>query len=327
MTRPRVPRRVVVAVALATVGLCIVVFGAVAVRGAMLDRSDTASGPTGGLRRSDTSTSAATSAPDVNPPPTPPPTTTTPTTTTPTTTTTPPPPAPSSSAPTAAPAPAPGGALAGAVIVVDPGHNGANGSHGSEINRQVDAGGFRKACNTTGTAGGDYSEARFNWETAQLLVAELRARGATVITTRDSNDGWGPCVDERGLTAARAHAALLISIHADGSSAGNHGFHVISPTRVSGYTKASVEPSRRLATHVRDALVGAGFSPSNYIGSGGLDQRGDLGTLNRAGVPAVIVECGNMRNAADLAQLRSPDAQSRLARAFADAAAVFVDAG
>ena len=41
----------------------------------------------------------------------------------------------------------------------------------------------------------------------------------------------------------------------------------------------------------------------------------------------MIVECGNMRNAADLAQLRSPDAQSRLARAFADAAAVFVDAG
>lgn len=213
------------------------------------------------------------------------------------------------------------------VIVVDPGHNGANGSHGSEINRQVDAGGFRKACNTTGTAGGDYSEARFNWETAQLLVAELRARGATVITTRDSNDSWGPCVDERGLTAARAHAALLISIHADGSSAGNHGFHVISPTRVSGYTEATVEPSRRLATHVRDALVGAGFSPSNYVGSGGLDQRGDLGTLNRAGVPAVIVECGNMRNAADLAELRSPDGRSRLARAFADAAAAFAGTG
>jgi N-acetylmuramoyl-L-alanine amidase len=45
--------------------------------------------------------------------------------------------------------------LAGKTIAVDPGHNGANWSHPEEINRLVDAGGFRKACDTTGASTDD----------------------------------------------------------------------------------------------------------------------------------------------------------------------------
>jgi N-acetylmuramoyl-L-alanine amidase len=180
-----------------------------------------------------------------------------------------------------------------------------------------------KDCNTTGTAAGSYSEAQFNWEVAQKVVAKLRAAGATVLLTRDSNDGWGPCIDQRGLLATNNHADLLLSIHADGSTSGHHGFHVIHPGLIPGYTDATVGPSARLATAVRDSLVSAGFSTSNYVGSAGLDQRKDLGTLNRAGVPAVIVESGNMANAADIAMLRSADGQSRLADAFLAAIASF----
>ena len=40
--------------------------------------------------------------------------------------------------------------LAGMTVVLDPGHNRDNGQYPAEINRQVDAGGFPKACNTTG---------------------------------------------------------------------------------------------------------------------------------------------------------------------------------
>jgi len=210
------------------------------------------------------------------------------------------------------------------VIVVDPGHNGANGSHASEINRPVDAGGFQKACNTTGTADGGYAEAEFTWDVALRLKSTLEAAGAKVVLTRPDNAGWGPCVDQRGLTAQRNGADLMISIHADGSGAGSHGFHVIRPGPIPGYTDGIVESSAVLATDVRDALVSQGFTPSNYTGSAGLVQRTDLGTLNRAGVPVAMVESGNMRNAADLATLRSPDGQQRLATALAVGATNFL---
>jgi len=221
---------------------------------------------------------------------------------------------------TAAPTRSPGG-LAGKVVVVDPGHNGRNGANPSIINALVDAGGFKKACNTTGTAGPNgYSEALFNWQTSQLLVAELRAAGATVVMTRSSNDGVGPCVDVRGQTAATSNADVLVSIHADGSATSNHGFHVIYPPVVPGYIETSAPASERIAQAVRDAQVTAGLSTSTYIGTGGLSKRSDLGTLNRTGDrPAIIIECGNMKNAADLAFLQSSAGQTTIARALVTA--------
>ena len=232
-------------------------------------------------------------------------------------------PAPAVTAP--APAPAPGsGSLRGIVIVVDPGHNGANGSHTTEINRPVDAGGFTKPCNTTGTAGGSYAESTFTWEVAQRLAPALTALGATVVLTRTDNTGWGPCVDVRGRTAVDHHADLLLSIHADGAAASGHGFHVIHPTPLAGYTAASASASAALAARLRDALVAQGFTPSTYLGRDGLDERGDLGTLNRAEVPAVMLEAGNMRNSADLATLKSADGQARIVDAMVAATTGFV---
>ena len=101
------------------------------------------------------------------------------------------------------PGPAWDRSLAGAVIVVDPGHNGGNAAHASEIAKAVDAGGFEKPCNTVGasTAAG-YPEAAFTWDVALRTRALLEAAGATVILTRSDNEGWGPCVDQRGRAAA-----------------------------------------------------------------------------------------------------------------------------
>jgi N-acetylmuramoyl-L-alanine amidase len=210
------------------------------------------------------------------------------------------------------------------VIVIDPGHNGANGDHPEEINRQVDAGGFQKACNTTGTATNDgVTESSINWSVAQLLRDRLEAEGARVILTRDSDDGVGPCIDERGRAAAEAHADALVSVHADGAPAGASGFHVIHPGLRPGYTDDTVGPSAELAAGVRDALVAGGFTPSTYVGEDGLDERDDLGTLNLARVPAVMVEAGNLRNDGDAETLTSEDGQSRLAEALASAALAF----
>lgn len=211
------------------------------------------------------------------------------------------------------------GVRSGATVVIDPGHNGNNWRHTREINRPVDAGGFMKACNTTGTAGDGLTEAAFNLALAETVRTLLVERGIRVVMTRTDDDGWGPCIDERGLTARRENADLLLSIHADGSGPADLGFHVISPTRAGDQTDVTVTASLRAAALVRDALVSAGFRTSTYIGRDGLIQRGDLGTLNRAGVPAVMLEAGNMKNTSDLAMLASPEARRRMADALSTA--------
>lgn len=205
-------------------------------------------------------------------------------------------------------------------VVVDPGHNGRNWAFPKETGAPVDAGGFSKACNTTGTAGaGGGTESALNWAVAGRVATRLRAQGVAVVLTRPDDQGWGPCIDRRGLTAVAAQADLLVSVHHDGAEPGGHGFHVIAPGALVGYTDRTAAPSKVFARRVRDRLASAGFTPSNYVGSDGLVQRTDLGTLNRSGVVAVLVELGNLRNAADLATLSGGDGQLRAADALASA--------
>ncbi|MDP2775072.1 MAG: N-acetylmuramoyl-L-alanine amidase [Nocardioides sp.] len=205
--------------------------------------------------------------------------------------------------------------LAGRVVVIDPGHQLGNPNFPRQINRQVPAGGFRKACNTTGTSTNrGYPEATFNWQVARRLRARLVDLGAKVVLTRTSNrqDRWGPCVDTRGRAGNRVGADLKLSIHGDGSYAsGARGFHVIAPTDRRRWTRDIVKPSRKLALTVRRALRGAGFPLANYTAGGdGLDFRGDLGTLNLSDVPTVMVELGNMRHRRDARRMTSAAGQA-----------------
>lgn len=221
---------------------------------------------------------------------------------------------------TTAPTPATTGAnrpLAGRVIVVDPGHNGANAAHPTETGRPVDAGGFTKPCNTTGAAEGNLTESRFNWETAQRLRAALESAGATVVLTRTSDDGWGPCVDQRGLTGRADRTDALVSIHADGADPAASGFHVIRPATGPTVTPDRRDASARLADDVRAALVEQGLQPASYISGGtGIVERSDIATVNRAEVPAVMLESGNIHNPGDLALLGSAAGQQRIADAL-----------
>jgi N-acetylmuramoyl-L-alanine amidase len=222
-----------------------------------------------------------------------------------------------------------GQALVGKVIVIDAGHQLGNHNFPSEINRQVPAGGFTKACNTTGTAtNGGYAEATFAWNVTLKLKAKLEKAGATVVLTRTSNreDRWGPCVDFRGRAGNKVHADLKISIHGDGSlSSGAHGFHVIYPPDRAPWTDDIHAPSKALAQVTKDTLVSKGFSVANYIAGGdGLDERSDLGTLNLSDVPVVMLEAGNMRDSGDAAVMTSSKGQGRLARALAVAVRTFL---
>jgi N-acetylmuramoyl-L-alanine amidase len=225
--------------------------------------------------------------------------------------------APAPASTTGAASASPLAALKGATVAVDPGHNGGNASHPEVINRLVPAGGFKKECDTTGTATNDgLSESSFNLAVAQRLRKLLEAAGAKVVMTRTDDRGVGPCINRRAAIGNRAKADVAISIHADGADAGDHGFHVIRPGLVRGYTGPIVKPSSRLAVLVRNQLDRL-MSRSNYIGHGsGLDRRTDLGGLNLSKVPKVLVELGNMRNAGDASRQKSVRWQGRVALAL-----------
>ena len=216
--------------------------------------------------------------------------------------------------------------LAGKTVTVDPGHNGGNYLHTAEINRLVDAGTLRKACDTTGTAtDGGYSEAAYNFDVALRLARILRAEGARVVLTRTTNTGWGPCITERAAIGNRVHADAAISIHADGGPASGRGFHVIYPPSIAHLTDDIAATSKRLAVAVRNAFAaGTGEPYATYVGRVGLDVRSDLGGLNLSNVPKVFVETGNMRNAIDAGRLGSAAYRQREAEAIARGISAFL---
>ncbi|WUW06982.1 N-acetylmuramoyl-L-alanine amidase [Streptosporangium sp. NBC_01469] len=210
--------------------------------------------------------------------------------------------------------------LSGKVVVIDPGHNGQNYRHPAEINKQVNVLTQSKACDTTGTATDNgYSEAAFTWDVSQRLAKILKSRGATVKLTRDSNSGVGPCITQRAAIGNRAKADAAISVHADGASPANHGFHVIMPEKIGGPVDPVVKASRKLGLDVRNAFRrGTGLPYSTYIGKDALDYRNDLGGLNLSTVPKVFIESGNMRNSAEAAKFQQPAFRQRIALALAN---------
>jgi N-acetylmuramoyl-L-alanine amidase len=212
-------------------------------------------------------------------------------------------------------------------VVLDPGHNGANAKNPAEINRLVPAGrGQTKACNTTGTStNAGYPEHAFTFDVAKRVGAELEANGIKVVYTRDNDSGVGPCVDKRAEIGNAANATAVVSIHGDGSnSAGAHGFHVETSSPPLNAEQGA--PTTKLATVLRDGIRAKGFTTANYIGQNGLFPRPDLGGLNLSTRPAALIECGNMRDAADAATMSSADGRQRYADAIAAAIETYVGA-
>ncbi|WP_204357914.1 MULTISPECIES: N-acetylmuramoyl-L-alanine amidase [unclassified Streptomyces] len=219
-----------------------------------------------------------------------------------------------------------GTSLAGRVVAIDPGHNTGNFKHTKEINRQVDIGTNRKECDTTGTTtNSGYMEAEFSMDVSKRLRTILEAQGLKVVLTHEAGPErpFGPCIDERARIGNAAQAEAVVSVHADGVSAGSRGFHVILPAKVKGGgadTAKIVEPSRQLGERIAGNFARTtGSAPANYLGSGtGLVVRDDLGGLNLSTRPKVFVECGNMRDAKDAAQLSSPEWRQKAAQGIAD---------
>lgn len=214
------------------------------------------------------------------------------------------------------------------VVALDPGHNGANGDHPEIINAKIDGGnGYRNVCNTTGTqTDAGYPEHQFAFNVATLLRPLLQAQGVTVVMTRTSDDGVGPCTNVRAALENRSNADAVVSIHGDGVAAKVEGFYVLTATRPPA-GPATAAASSRLARAVRDAMISAGFPPSNTLGSQGLWDRDDLTGLNKSTRPKILIECGNMRNPEEAGWMSVKSGQRRYAAALAAGTMAYLRGG
>lgn len=221
----------------------------------------------------------------------------------------------------AAPAAAAPANIAGKIVFLDPGHNGANDA---SISKQVPTGrGGTKDCQASGTSTEDgYPEHTFAWDTTLRIRQALTALGVRTAMSRGNDNAVGPCVDERAALANSVRPNAVVSIHADGGPPTGRGFHVLysSPP----LNDAQAGPAVQFAQIMRDQLAGSGFVPSTYIGSGGLNPRSDIAGLNLAQYPSILVELGNMKNPADSALMKTPEGRQRYADGVVRGIAAFL---
>jgi N-acetylmuramoyl-L-alanine amidase len=202
--------------------------------------------------------------------------------------------------------------VAGAIVFLDPGHNGANDA---SINRQVANGrGGTKECQTTGTTtDAGYPEHSFNWDVVLRIREELNQLGVRTAMSRGNDNALGPCVDQRAAMANALRPDAIVSIHADGGPPDGRGFHVnySNPPLNDAQAGAGV----RLAQVMASQLAAAGLTPSTYRGTNGLYGRADLAGLNLAQYPSILIEMGNMKNQQEAAAMATPEGRAKYAAA------------
>ena len=211
--------------------------------------------------------------------------------------------------------------IAGMIVFLDPGHNGANDA---SISRQVPTGrGGTKDCQASGTSTDDgFTEHTFNWDTVLLIREELTKLGVRTAMSRGNDNALGPCVDERAAMANALQPNAIVSIHADGGPPTGRGFHVnySSPP----LNAAQAGPAVVFAKTMRDQLEASGIPAANYIGSDGLYGRAALAGLNLAQYPSILVEMGNMKNPVDSALMESEDGRQKYADAVVKGIATYL---
>ncbi len=204
--------------------------------------------------------------------------------------------------------------LAAGLICLDPGHGTA-----PDVGRQTEPIGPGAREEKVKDGGGAPGEAPVALAIARRTKQELEARGLRVVMTR-RGDGYRGGNRERAAFCNARGAALMIRIHADGSSdPSRRGVSTLVPARRRGWTDDIYADSRRAGELVQRELV-----RSTGATDLGIVERSDLTGFNWADVPAVLVETGFMTNQRERELLRSPAYQRRVARGLAAAAQRFV---
>src|SRR6478735_11949641 len=200
-------------------------------------------------------------------------------------------------------------AVAAALICLDPGHGTP-----PAVGRQTEPIGPGSRVYKIKDGGGASGEAAVALAIAKKTRALLLRRGYRVAMTRTGpvfSYGTGGNV-ARAQFCNRRHAALMLRIHADGSTdTSRHGLATLFPAYHRGWTSDIYIRSLRAARLVQRATVAATGAADN-----GLVRRADLTGFNWANVPAILVETGFMSNPTERARLQSGSYQWRVARGF-----------
>jgi N-acetylmuramoyl-L-alanine amidase len=200
------------------------------------------------------------------------------------------------------------------LICLDPGHNTV-----PAVGRQTEPIGPGSSIRKIKDGGGASGEAPVALAIALRTRTLLRAAGYRVAMTRGASPYAGGNIARARFCNVR-HAALMLRIHADGSSNTTiHGVQTLYPALHRGWTDDIYGPSLRAARAVQDAVV-----RSTGAANLGLSPRSDLTGFNWADVPAILVETGFMSNPFERQRLRSSAYQLRVARGLVAGTEAFV---
>jgi N-acetylmuramoyl-L-alanine amidase len=196
------------------------------------------------------------------------------------------------------------------LVCIDPGHS----ANGANLETEPIGPGSRRRKIKDG--GGASGEAAVVLKIGKKLRTVLGNRGLRVAMTRTTGDftiGAGGNVD-RAKFCNRRHAALMLRIHADGStSSATHGVSTLVPAWHRRWTADVHGRSKRAGKAVHRAVRTATGAANR-----GIVERSDLTGFNWANVPVILVETGFMTNPTERARLRNPNYQWRVARGLAN---------
>jgi N-acetylmuramoyl-L-alanine amidase len=204
------------------------------------------------------------------------------------------------------------------LICLDPGHGTP-----PAVGRQLEPIGPGSRTLKIKDGGGAAGEAPVALAIALRARRLLLGRGYRVAMTRTGptihlGDGNGNIA--RARFCNRRHAALMVRIHADGStSRSEHGISTLVPAWHRGWTDDIYARSLRAGRAVQKAVL-----RSTGAADRGVVRRSDLTGFNWANVPAVLVETGFMTNPTESRRLKSGAYQQRVARGITRGVAAFV---
>ena len=204
------------------------------------------------------------------------------------------------------------------VVCLDPGHGTP-----PAIGRQLEPVGPGSPVLKIKDGGGAAGEAPVALAIALRARKLLLARGYRVAMTRTGptirlGDGDGNIA--RAKFCNRAHAALMVRIHADGSPVRSlHGVSTLVPAWHRGWTDDIYARSLRAGRALQQAVVASTGALDR-----GIVRRSDLTGFNWADIPAVLVETGFMTNPTESRRLKTGAYQQRVALGLTRGVAAFV---
>ena len=205
------------------------------------------------------------------------------------------------------------------VVCVDPGH----GARANPATEPIGPGSSTRKIKDGGGASGVVTgqrEADLALDVSIRLRALLEREGLHVVMTRTTTSGASLGNVARARTCNRAHASLMLRVHADGSTDRSvNGTHTHYPARRVGWTDDVYAPSRIAARVVQRGLV-ARLGSRNL----GLQERADLTGFNWANVPVVLVELGFLSNPREDRLLATPAYRARAAAGLRDGTLAFL---